>query len=142
MERIKLKLRRLAYRIKRWFNQERLIFVVAVSMCLIWTWGAISAMSRNWQLEQRLVSRRQELALLQLEIDALELENKYYASEEYQELAARAKRNKVGEGESLVYLPENSDYAKSKHTEIVTTEEETAEEPSNFEQWFSFIFGS
>ncbi len=116
--------------------------MVAVSMCLIWTWGAISAMSRNWALEQRLTSRRQELALLQLEIDALELENKYYASEEYQELAARAKQNKIGEGETLIYLPENSDYAKSKHTEIVTTEEETAEEPSNFEQWFSFIFGS
>ncbi|MBR5621360.1 hypothetical protein IKW75_02680 [Candidatus Saccharibacteria bacterium] len=141
MERIKLKLRRLAYRIKRWFNQERFIFVVAVLMCLIWTWGAISAMTRNWYLEQRLVSKRQELALLQLEIDALELENRYYASDEYQELVARAKRNKLLDGESLVYLPENSDYARSKHTEIVTTEEETTEEPSNFEQWFSFIFG-
>ena len=98
-------------------------------------------MTRNWYLEQRLVSKRQELALLQLEIDALELENRYYASDEYQELVARAKRNKLLDGESLVYLPENSDYARSKHTEIVTTEEETTEEPSNFEQWFSFIFG-
>ena len=142
MEKIKLRFRRLGYRIKHWFNQDRLIFVVAVSMCLIWTWGAISAMSRNWSLEQRLVSRRQELALLQLELDSLELENRYYASEEYQELAARAKQNKLLEGESLVYLPENSDYARSKHKEIIVADEEVKEEPKNYEQWLSFIFGS
>ena len=141
METLKTKFRRLGYRIKRWFSQDRMIFVVAIAMCLIWTWGAISAMSRNWDLEQRLVSRRQELTLLQLEIDSLELENRYYASDEYQELTARAKQNKLNDGETLVYLPENSNYAKHKYDDTAVAEV-TSEEPSNFEQWFSFIFGS
>ena len=141
MERIKTGVRRIIYRLKRWLAGERFIVVIAVSMCLIWTWGAISAMTRNWQLEQRLVSKRKELTLLQLEIDSLELENQYYSSEEYQELIARARQNKMQEGESLVYLPENSDYAKHKHN-MVAVVEEVQEEPSNFEQWFSFIFGS
>ena len=141
MEKVKTKFRRLGYRIKRWLNQDRMIFVVAIAMCLIWTWGAISAMSKNWELEQRLVSRRQELSLLQLEIDSLELENRYYASEEYQELTARAKQNKLNSGETLVYLPENSNYAKHKYDDTAVAETVT-EEPSNFEQWFSFIFGS
>lgn len=142
MERIKTKFRRLGYRIKRWFNQDRMIFVVAISMCLIWTWGAISAMTKNWELEQRLVSRRQELTLLQLEIDSLELENRYYASDEYQELVARAKQNKLNSGETLIYLPENSNYAKHKYDTEDTTTQTTSEEPSNFEQWFTFIFGA
>ena len=141
MESIKTKFRRLGYRIKRWFNQDRMIFVVAIAMCLIWTWGAISAMSKNWELEQRLVARRQELTLLQLEIDSLELENRYYASEEYQELTARAKQNKLNAGETLVYLPENTNYAKHKYDETAVSETKT-DEPSNFEQWFSFIFGA
>ena len=141
MENIKTKFRRLGYRFKRWLNQDRMIFLVAIAMCLIWTWGAISAMTRNWELEQRLVSRRQELTLLQLEIDSLELENRYYASEEYQELTARAKQNKLNAGESLVYLPENSNYARHKYDDA-DTKNVTSEEPSNFEQWFSFIFGS
>ena len=97
-------------------------------------------MSRNWELEQRLVAKRYERDILQLEIESLELENKYYASEEYQELAARARQNKIGEGETLIYLPDNSDYAKHKHDGVKIEEE--VEEPANYEQWFTFIFGS
>ena len=140
MERIKTSFRRFKYRIKHWFSSEHIVFIVAISLCLVWTWSAISAMSRNWELEQRLVARRYELTLEQLEIDSIELENKYLASEEYQELSARAKQNKKLEGEFLVYLPDNSDYAKHKHEE--TKVEEIVEEPSNFEQWFTFLFGA
>ena len=107
MESIKTKFRRLGYRIKRWFNQDRMVFLVAIAMCLIWTWGAISAMSRNWELEQRLVARRQELTLLQLEIDSLELENRYYASEEYQEerkALAQALLRKLTEHQRFVVI--------------------------------------
>ncbi len=140
MERIKTSFRRLGYRIKRWFSQDHAIFLVGVGLCLIWTWGAISAMSRNWELEQRLDARRNELAVLEVEIEELELENRYYASEEYQELAARDLRNKIADGETLIYLPENSDVAKHKHENIIIEEE--IEEESNFEQWMSFIFGA
>ena len=139
MERIKTRFRRLGYRIKQWFAGDHVIFLVGAGLCLIWTWGAISAMSRNWELEQRLDAKKNELALIELEIEELELENKYYASEEYQELAARDLRNKIDEGESLVYLPENSDLAKYKHE--ITVVEEKVEEPTNFEQWMNFIFG-
>lgn len=140
MEKIKTSFRRIGYRIKRWFSGDRTIFSFAVIVCLVWTWSAISAMNRNWQLEQRLESRRKELTLLQLEIGSLELENQYYASEEYQELAARDKQNKILDGESLVYLPENSDYARHKHD--VKVVEVVEDEPSNYEQWLSFLFGA
>ena len=141
MERIKTYFRRLGYRFKRWLSQERIIFLVTIAMCLIWTWGAISAMTRNWDLEQRLVAKRQERTLLQLEIESLELENRYYASAEYQELAARAKQNKILDGETLIYLPDNSDIAKHKHDGAIV-QEPVEEEPNNFEQWLSFLFGS
>ena len=141
MERIKTYFRRLRLRTKHWLSQNRMGFLIAVVVCLVWTWGAISAMSRNWELEQRIVSKKRELAILQLEIETIELENQYYASEEYQELAAREKRNKIAEGETMIYLPENTDYAKHKNN-IIEEPEEEPEEKSNFEQWISFIFGS
>ncbi|MBR2864258.1 hypothetical protein IKE88_01775 [Candidatus Saccharibacteria bacterium] len=141
MERIKTYFRRLRLRVKHWLSQNRMGFLIAVVVCLVWTWGAISAMSRNWELEQRIVSKKRELAILQLEIETIELENQYYASEEYQELAAREKRNKIAEGETMIYLPENTDYAKHKNN-IIEEPEEESEEKSNFEQWISFIFGS
>ena len=140
MERIKTYFRRLGYRAKRWFSGDHTIFTVAIAACLLWTWGAISATNRNWQLEKRIESRRKELAILQIEISELELENQYYASLEYQELAAREKQNKILDGESLVYLPDNSDYARHKHD--VSAAEVIEDEPSNYEQWLSFLFGT
>ena len=140
MERTRTSFRKLKYNLKRGLPRERVFFAIAILACLVWTFSAISAMSRNWELEQRLVAKRYERDILQLEIDALELENQYFASEEYQELAARAKQNKIGEGETLIYLPDNTDYAKHKHDE--TPVAETIEEPANYEQWLSFIFGS
>ena len=140
MERIKTGFRRIGYKAKRWFSGGHTIFLIGVGAALLWTWGAIYATNRNWELEQRLNVRKNELAMLEIEIESLELENQYYASEEYQELAARDKRNKVADGETLVYLPANSDIAKHKHENIIV--EEPIEEPTNFEQWMSFIFGS
>lgn len=97
-------------------------------------------MSRNWELSQKITTKRRELELLRLEIETIELENDYYRSAEYQELSARAKEDKKLEGENLVYLPENSETAKNKYKS--SPENETAAEPSNFSQWMSFLFGA
>ena len=96
-------------------------------------------MSRNWELSQKIATRRSELELLNREVQILELENAYYRSAEYQELSARAKQNKKLEGENLVYLPENSEAAKKKYDTLAVAEEVV--EPSNFSQWMSFLFG-
>lgn len=136
------KIRRFRY----WLKHDLLVFdnvvlLIALIFCLAWTWGSISAMSRNWSLAQEIQNRRRELALLELEVETLELENEYYASAEYQELAARKYQNKLLPGETLVYLPENSFAARTKHstnTDLSSFESET----SNIEQWLKFLFGS
>ena len=140
VEKLKIKVRRLAYRLKHdFFNFEGAVVVVALVFCFSFVWGAISSTSRNWELAQRLEQRRRELTLLQLEVENLEIENQYLASEEYQELAARRQQGKLLRGEKLVYLPENSDAAKSKHPTTQKTIE--PKDSTNFEQWLSFVFG-
>ena len=94
-------------------------------------------MSHNWELTQAIATRRSELELLKLETDTYELENAYYASDEYAELSARIKFNKQLPGEHLVYLPENSPTAKEKYKNSTTPE--PAPEPSNFSQWMTFL---
>ena len=137
---LRLRLRRLFYRLKHdYLTFDNIVIAAGAILCIYWTWGGISAMSRNWELEQRLDTRRKELTLLQLEVENLELENEYLRSEEYQELAARRQQNKMFEGESMVYLPANSAVAKNKYQQI---EEADPVPPSNFEQWMSFLFGS
>lgn len=137
-----LKKRQLAYKLKHdFFTVEHIVVVVALILCLLWTWRAITSMSRNWELEQRLTSHQKELTLLQLEVDTLGLENEYYKSEEYQELAARQKQNKKLPGETVIYLPANSESAKVKHRDEQESPVDTTP-PSNFEQWLTFLFGA
>ncbi|MBQ6130477.1 hypothetical protein IJI72_02190 [Candidatus Saccharibacteria bacterium] len=133
-------LRRLYFRLKHYYlSRDNVIFFVAILLCIFWTYSSISAMSRNWELSQKIATRSRELALLRLEVDTMELENEYYRSDEYAELSARAKQNKQLEGEHLVYLPENSDSAKAQSK--TTSSEPTVVAPSNFSQWMSFLFG-
>ena len=140
MEKYKTKLRRAYFRLKHdYLSFDNVVFFVAIAACFFWTYSSLSATSRNWELSQKLSARKRELALLQLEVEAMEVENIYYRSAEYQELSARAKQNKLLEGEHLVYLPENSEAARNKYDKI--TSADPIAEPSNFSQWMSFLFG-
>lgn len=122
---------------------ERVVMVIAVVCCLMWTWGSIDSMTRNWSLAQELMSRQREKALLELEVETLELENEYYQSYEYQDLAARKYQNKMSPGETMIYLPDNSEAARTKHTQ--SQDPETVDiattTMSNLEQWLAFLFG-
>lgn len=144
MSGIKTKARKTGY----WIKHDLLIFdnvilIIAFIFCLIWTWGSISSMSRNWNLAQELMNRRREKALLELEVDTLELENEYYLSAEYQELAARKYQGKMLAGETMIYLPENSEAAKNKHKSDPEADAAPAiSEMSNLEQWLTFLFGA
>ncbi len=142
MNELKTRLRKLQYWLKHdLFTFERLVFVIAVTCCLVWTWGSIDSMSRNWSLAQELMERQREKALLELEVETLELENEYYSSLEYQELAARKYQGKMLPGETMVYLPNNSELARNKHKTKTKDENISTITMGNFEQWMAFLFG-
>ena len=141
MNKIKTKFRRLNYRLKHdFFTIENILLMVAIVLCLVWTYQSITAMSRNWDLSERLTTEKKELELLTVEVEAAEFENEYYKTTEYQELLARKFLDKKLPGENLVIMPENSEAAKTKYV----TEEVVAEEKaySNFEQWMMYLFPS
>lgn len=139
MSSIKTRFRRLIYRLKYGiFSATNLILFVAIILCLVWTYQAILSISRNWILTERLAVEERSLALLKLETEAMELENAYYKTTEYQDLAARQFLDKKLPGEHLVSLPENSETAKLKYQ---TVPAKYAEKPrSNFEKWLYFLF--
>ena len=95
-------------------------------------------MSRNWELSEQLTAEKKELELLEIEVEAAELENEYYKSEEYQELIARRQLDKKLEGENMVVMPENSEKARNKYKGSTT--EVVEKQYSNFEKWMRFLF--
>lgn len=140
MNGMKTKLRRLNYKMRHDFlTVENVVLVLALLLCLMWTYQSIAAMSRNWELTERLATERKSLELLGVEVEAAELENEYYKTTEYQELLARKYLDKKMPGENMVIMPENSEKAKSKY-EVAVTEEKKEKEYSNFEKWMLYLF--
>lgn len=122
------------------FTIENVVLILAIVLCLNWTYRSIEAMSRNWELSEKLNSAEKTLELRKIEIETQELENAYLASDEYQELSARKFANKQLEGEKMVYMPENSERAKTKHNNEIALTSGEKKEYSNFEQWMMYLW--
>lgn len=131
--------RRMKYRVKHDFwAVENVVLLLAIVLGSVWTFQSIKAMSRNWELTERLAAEKRSLELLRVEVEMAELENEYYKTEEYQELSARKFLDKKLPNENMVILPENTEEAKNKHGSI--KEETAVKEYSNFEKWMKFLF--
>lgn len=140
---IKNSLRRLKYKTRHdLLTVENVVLVLAIVLCFVWTYQSIVAMSRNWELSEKLTTERKKLELLTVEVETAELANEYYKTEKYQELMARQLLDKKLPGENMVVMPKNSEAAKNKHAEVVATEgwTNTDENYSNFEKWMMYLF--
>ncbi|MBQ6593523.1 hypothetical protein IJI00_00410 [Candidatus Saccharibacteria bacterium] len=141
MSGVRNKLRQWKYRLKHDFLAvENIVLVVAVTMCLVWTYQSIVAMNRNWELTERLSMEKKNLELLEIEVETAELENEYLKTDEYRELAARKLAGKQLPGEHMVYLPENTIAAQNKHLVVEQVKETTAREYTNVEKWLLYLF--
>ena len=138
---INTKMRQLNYKTRHDFlTIENVVLGLAIILCLVWTYQSIAAMSRNWELSERLTTERKNLELTSIEVEMAELENEYYKTNEYQELVARRNLDKKLPGENMVVMPENSDAAKTKHEEVDAIPISAADERSNFEKWMTYLF--
>lgn len=139
MNKIKTLFRRVKFRLRHdLFTAPNIVLVFAISLGLVWTFQSVMAMSRNWELSEKLTAERKELELLSIELEAKQLENEYYKSDEYQELMARKLLDKKMPDEKMVVLPENSEEAKEKYQ--IAEVESIKTEYSNFDKWMMFLF--
>ena len=109
---------------------------VALFIAAGWVWGSVDALGRNYKYQQQVDSARAEVELIGLQNQNLQAEQSYLGSDEYLELAARAKLNKALPGEKLLMLPAST--ATSDSTTGVSV---SAPVQSNFSQWMDFLFG-
>ena len=133
--------RHLVFRVRHsLWGADNVVMVLAVIVCLAMACNSIAATTRNWELSENLTKERQRLELVSVEVEAQELENEYYQTDEYQELMARSLLDKKLPGENMVVMPENSEAAKTKHQEVEV--EPVQKEYSNFEKWMMRLFPS
>ena len=136
----KINIRRLYYQIShKYFTLNNAVIAVGLVIAAGWVWGSLDVMQRNYRLQKELDDKSRQLIVAQLDMATAQLQQRYYNTIEYQELAVRQKLNLVTPGESVLILPPNSDEAKSADNASAPI---VADVPtSNFSQWMNFLLG-
>ncbi|MBM3210562.1 hypothetical protein FJZ39_04475 [Candidatus Saccharibacteria bacterium] len=138
-------LRQMYYHLsRRYLTLNTVVIAVAVIIALSWVWGSIQVMQSNYLLQQRVESRQQQVRLAELETQLLEFESNYYRSDEYQELAVRERLGYGNPGEKVLVLPDATQQALERDRALLnqTVELSNGGEPTNLQQWTTFLFGT
>jgi hypothetical protein len=139
----KINIRRIYYRVKKdYFTLNNAVIAVAFIIAANWVWGSLGVMQKNFTLQKELDDKSRQLIVAQLDTDNAKLEQRYYQTDEYKELAVRQRLGLVTPGESVLILPPNSEAVKSADEAASTKVSIASAKISNFEQWANFLFGS
>lgn len=117
-----------------------IIGIVALSVA----WSSIKVIQRNYQLLKEISVLEQEVALAQSKADNQRLQNEYYKSDAFLELAARRQFNKAASGEQLMIVPKEVALAKVPalpDTSNTDKEADADQNLSNWQLWFQFLSG-
>lgn len=137
----KINIRRLYYLFRhKYCTLNNIVVTVGLVISIGWVWGSLEVMDRNYKLQKELDDKSRQLIVAQLDMENEKLQQRYYKTFEYQELAVRQRLNLVSPGESVLILPENSAEAKAVD-EVSSGDNENDVPISNFNQWMNFLFG-
>ena len=135
---------KLIYHVRhKYFTFNNAVLLVAFLLAVGWLWGSLQVMQRNYALQREVDYKARELELTKLQKDSLELQKRYYQTNEYKEMAARESLGLVMPGEKVLIVPPNSDDViaadkKAGQSNAVATIRQDA---GNLEQWMNFLFG-
>lgn len=123
------------------FNDMLLIGALLVALGL--GWNTVTAMQRNYRLQQKYDQLKTEVELLELQNQNLKYNIAYLKTDDFLELAARDKFSKSLPGETLVYLPGNSSANQAAVAKNTVTKKEPALPGwrANIRAWWQFLQG-
>ncbi len=139
----KINIRRLYYNFSHnYLTLNNVVMAVALMIAAGWVWGSLGVMQRNYNLQKEVDYKAQQLQLAQIETMNLQLEQRYYKTNEYQELAARESLGLALPGEKVLILPNNSPAVIAADQAAATQTVAPVLPLSNFQQWANFFFGA
>jgi len=137
----KINIRRAYYQFRhKYLTLNNIVVAIGLSIAAGWVWGSLGVMQRNYSLQKELDDKSRQLIVAELDAASAKLEQRYYKTDEYKELAVRQRLGLVTPGESVVILPPNTESAKNAGKVALSTVQ--IEEKSNFGQWIDFLLGN
>ena len=139
----KINIRKIYYHfVHDFLTVNNAVIVFALIIASSWVWGSLQMMQRNYSLQRELDDKKRQLMIAQLDTENAKLEQRYYKTKEYQELAVREKLGLVATGESVLILTGDANYKEVASEDAKTTQKkQDIESWSNFRQWMNFLFG-
>lgn len=138
----KINIRRIYYQLRhKYFTLNNAVIAIAFAIAAGWVWGSLGVMQRNYTLQKELDDKNRQLIIAGLDTATAKLQQRYYQTDEYKELAVRERLGLVTPGESVLILPPNSQDAidADKTTPVISTA--PPQPVSNFQQWMNFLLG-
>jgi len=139
----KINIRRIWYQFRqKYLTLNNIVVAIGLMIAAGWVWGSLGVMQRNYSLQKELDDKSRQLILAELDTASAKLQQRYYQTYEYKELAVRERLGLVTPGESVLKLPANSEavIAAGQTASVSATAE--VEQKSNFWQWIDFLFGN
>lgn len=118
-------------------------------IALLVTWSSVKVVQTNYDLQKQISAMQQENDVKVLANKNAGLENEYYKTDAYLELAARRHFNKAAPGEKLVIVPKEVALAHSTDIPVPQSPSDSAKAAvtassssvqRNFDAWLTFLF--
>ena len=128
---------------KKYFSFDDLLLLGALLIALGLAWNTVTAMQRNYRLQQKYNKLATEVELFELENQNLKYNIAYLKTDDYLELATRDKFNKAITGETMVYLPSSGTAPQAPVAKNTVKAPEPVSEgwQSNLNAWLKFLQG-
>jgi len=136
-----INIRKIIYTVRhKYLTFNNIVIAAAFLIAASWVWGSLEVMQKNFALQKEVDIKQRQLQLAELQRDSLQLQKKYYQTDEYKELAVRESLGLVKPGEKLLILPTNSPAARAADVPVRATVAAQQSVP-NLQQWLNFLFG-
>lgn len=120
-----------------------LFFLVAV---LLISWSGVKVIETNYRLQRQISELEQQKDVQELANTNLKLQNEYFETDQYQELAARRNFGLAAPGETVWVVPKpvalshTVDLSDVERTETQKTKERPPAYQRNVQSWMNFLF--
>ena len=121
------------------------LYIFAIIVLAI-TWSGIKTVQKNYELQKQVSTLQQQNDILKLQNENTELENKYFQTNQYLELAARQYFGLAAPGEKILLVPKDVamkyvDTSLSLQSSEKDSEDNRSRYSKNFQAWQDFLFG-
>lgn len=119
-----------------------LLFLAVV---LLISWSGIKVIDTNYRLQKQISQLQQQVQVQQLGNTNMKLQNQYYQTDQYLEVAARQNFGLARAGETVLNVPQNVALAHTvdlPDADQIEAKKTAAKQPAyqrNFQAWMNFL---